>query len=115
MRHALLLCVLAGAAATSLRADTPAADPVAQLQQSAAALQAYAEKCAGMQCKQCDCAAMAQKAQGLIDAETAALALHRALIEQDAWMRAVHNNAISNNLLTGTLLAQLQDSLTYQE
>jgi hypothetical protein len=123
MRHATLVLSRFGVAvAASLILAPPAhagnLDPnpdVERLAAQAKWLQLQAGWCEGMTCRSCDCADMARTTQALVDAETALIALHRALMEQDALLRDVHHHATSNSLLTGTALAQLQFSLACQE
>jgi len=86
-----------------------------QIQAQASAIKAQGDACAKMKCPVCDCAAAARLLQALIDAETILDALHNALIDQESATRAAYNNAYSNSHLTGTKLAQLQDSLAWEE
>lgn len=86
-----------------------------QIQTQAETLKAQADACAEMKCPVSDCARLTKRMQALIDAETILDAMHEALIEEEAAMRANYNNKYSASHLTGTMLAQLQNSLAWQE
>lgn len=103
------------ALALPLAAEQPANEDLRKIQEQAEQLKAQADACARMKCPVVDCASLAATMQALIDAETILDALHNALLDQDAAMRDAYNNAASNAHLTGTKLAQLQDSLAWQE
>jgi hypothetical protein len=131
----LLLCVqpVAGGGQGQNTGQTPGQNPVpvpngqasapadplsnylSQIQGEVAAIEVQADACAKMRCPACDCAAAAQLLQALINAETILDALHNALIDQESTTRALYYNAYSNSHLTGTKLAQLQDSLAWEE
>ena len=68
-----------------------------------------------MKCPVCDCARLAAMMQALVDAETVMNALHDALIDADADLRKLYFNTVANSHLTGVKIAQLQDSLAWEE
>ena len=109
---ALLAFVLAAPprrAAADLLAD------IQQVRDEARAVQARAEACARMKCPIVDCAALAKTTQDLVDAEAALDALHGALIDANADARKHYFDLAANSHLTGVMLAQLQESLAWQE
>ena len=92
----------------------PANDDLAQIQANAQAIQAQAEACAKMKCPVVDCDSLAATYQSLVDAETILDALHDALLQQDAALRAAYNDVASNAHLTGTMIAQLENSIAWE-
>ena len=114
LRHRVLvlLPLLALAVPT---VGAPANDELAQIQANAQAIQAQAEACGKMKCPVVDCDSLAATYQSLVDAETILDALHDALLQQDAALRAAYNDVASNAHLTGTMIAQLENSIAWEE